>query len=178
MWCVQNQGCSGAQRYNRREHCPKALDLFCIWFWIHFLVIMCSETFMAAKHLETYTFSHPQFKKVGIKENPHGPVCWLALTVNLTQSRIIGEESLHEGLPRSGWLVGTTVRDCFEDLNWYRKTQSTVGGTIWGFCALDSVKVEKVTSVLSTHAFFCVFDCCGGASYSKFLPWFPWYKGL
>lgn len=31
---------------------------------------------------------------------------WSALIVNLTQSRITSEDSLHEGLSRTGWPIG------------------------------------------------------------------------
>ena len=42
-----------------------------------------------------------------------GRLFWLAITVNLTQSRIIWEERLSvEELPRADWPVGITIEDC------------------------------------------------------------------
>lgn len=51
----------------------------------------------------------------------------LALTVNLTESRITWEEDLNEGLPRSGSPLKVTVEAYLDFVLWHEKAQSTVG---------------------------------------------------
>jgi hypothetical protein len=41
-------------------------------------------------------------------------VCWLVLTVNLTQLRITWEDNLPKELYRSGWPVCISVGDCLD----------------------------------------------------------------
>lgn len=54
----------------------------------------------------------------------------LAVTVNLTESRITREEDLNEGLPRSGWPLGVSVEAYLDFVNRHGKAPPTMSITI------------------------------------------------
>lgn len=71
---------------------------------------------------------------------------WLVLTVSMPQPRLNREENLKEGLSRSCWPLGMSLRDYFD---WLLKD-----------CTLDYVRLNNASqgeAAPSTHIFSCLF---------------------